>query len=364
MKPSQRSVAYSKRIKSDLFKYFQKHLSLSDNDVCIAITGSFAKDQGAPDSDVDLIVIFDDRVDFKCMKHKFIREINTPFSHQLEIYPVLTSSQWLKVAKNSTLYASDLFFARPIWGNYSLLFDLMDFFHNNLDLENQISYFTYNLLYRDLQFIQYRDSNDIKYQPGGLRDMQLIKWISYRLTNCPHCDPSTFLSSLVQAKLVTTNQYALLCDYFESIADLKWHICSKNYDHEEYEQLRKKVIPIMEQIKRVVLDNFAKRMGSRWKRVVNLSRTRSLDDAKTILNQDNQSESMIFCATWSTSNPELLYKVSTQWYRYWTVRMALAVNPCTPDIVKQQLQNDSSEENSDIRKILKRKNNNDKKTNC
>ncbi len=350
-----RSINYSQRVRLNLQEYLQQNLHINDDHICLAITGSFAKDQGTPGSDIDLLAITDDSHHTKQIKQLLEKALKTNlFTHAIEFYPFQTLDAWRKIIKYSLLYCSDLHFAQPVWGNHHLFDELIKKVkNNNHDLNNQINYVVYNILYRDRQYQRYVKSPDLKYQPGGWRDMQFIKWVAFRRSKKLNSDPLNYLKGLVEINYIDHNQYLLLCQYFEAIIDYKWELETKSYH-----TLRLIILPIIEQLKKRLLSEFEKELGSNWRRIVDQARTGGLTDLeiKSIINQSNQTENMIFCATWSTNDQDLLTIIYNNWKRYWSVRMALANNPSLPKTIGEQLMDDLSDENSDVRKILSQQN--------
>lgn len=353
-----KSFNYTNKIKSDISSLFSQKLSLFKESILIAATGSLGKGHLTPGSDIDLLVIISDN------NSNLIREVlkkikNIRFVHQFELYPIVTLRQWKMIARDSALLCSDLFFAKPIWGKTDLFYRLIGYIEKNgLEFKNLFSYFVYNLLYRDAQIKKYIHSDNLKYQPGGLRDLQFFLWVGKRLGTYPLIYPQDFVKNLSSLSFVNSNQEKLLKRYTHALLNYKWELESTSTKSIlamakiNFEKLKLPIIPLLDKIKDKTLSKFGKLKGQTWMKYVILARSQTLDLKTRWKLVKTRDETLIFCGLWNTEDTELI-EYCLKSFSYWTVRSAIALNSHTSNTQLERLAKQNFPDMEDIQKFIK-----------
>ena len=353
-------IKYSEKIKNELISLLNEKLSLYRQNMAIAVTGSLSKYQLTPKSDIDLIIVTNDQMNPQ--KKVVVNNLkNSNFQHKFEFYSVQTIKCWENIASYSAIFGSDIFFAQTIWGNKKIFNCLQKYLiENHICLSNQFSYFIYNLLYRDEQIKDNVKSENLKYQPGGLRDMQFLVWVSKRLGKKHIVDHRLYLKSLVDLGFISKNSYKLLVIYFYSILDYKWELeLNKNSKSlrtykKTYDQLRSSAAEIIETVKKKILLDFSKTKGKKWLKYVTDARKNKLDLKTRWSLIKSGDESLIFCGLWKTKDKKLInYAVDNLNY-YWTARASIALNIYTDFHCLKKLYKKSLPDMSDIRMFIKK----------
>lgn len=353
-----KSFNYTNKIKSDLTSLFSQKLSLFKESTLIAATGSLGKGHLTPGSDIDLLVIVNDNN--SNLARELARKIkNIHFTHQFELYPIVTLKQWKMIARESALLCSDLFFAKPIWGKTDLFYRLKGYIKkNNLELQNRFSYFVYNLLYRDDQLKKYVHSDSLKYQPGGLRDLQFFLWVGKRLGTDPLSHPPDFVKNLSSLGFVNSSQEKLLKRYTHALLNYKWELESASTKHIlamakiNFEKLKLPIILLADKIKNRVLSKFGELKGQAWMEYVIAARRQILDLKTRWKLVKTRDETLIFCGLWNTEDTELI-EYCLRSYSYWTVRSAIALNSHTTKTQLKKLFKQNFPDMEDIQKFIR-----------
>lgn len=335
-----KSIQYTQALKLDLKEILNDKFAEYCDSICFLATGSFGKCQMTSGSDIDLICILDNSITDKSMLQGIIQKELTKmeYKHEFEFYPIETLEVWKWIAQYSTLYCSDLFYAVPLAGDVTLYQNLMDWIRlRNFEYLNCQSYFMYNLLYRDLQLQNPKSEKSLKYQKGGLRDFQFIKWISRRLYNNQKYLPVEYLLPLCQDYFLGDDEYRMLVAYAESILGYKWDIEEGKKELSEcgkaYENLRENVAEIVERIKRVTFMKLFS--GNRYERHYE---PKDSNNRLRIFSQlgNVDSECMVLWDIWRMDNAIKLENALQDYGEWWSVRAAIALNPhCKSDLLSK-----------------------------
>ncbi len=355
------SIDYTNTTVRKLSKLCRKLFTEFENDVCLLATGSLGKFQLTQGSDIDIFCIISDAVKnpdgYKKIMEKKLGE--THFLHEFEYYPFESLSKWKWIAQYSTLYCTDLFFARFLFGNKYLFLNLMKWVDTNeIEYKNRKSYVIYNLLYRKNQLRTQRNSLDIKYQPGGLRDYQFLKWVAFRIAQNHSAIPTEYVAALENNNFVSQEECRTVLGYVQSILNYKWYK-EKNNSKElevifkEYERFRKSIIPIIEKIKIEVLRQLAKDSKPGWGKIVNDAYTNTLqaEEVQTVL-ESSDDESLLYLATILAEKPEQIEYSIEKNQQYWSVRAAAALNKNTPYPLLKKISSLDFPDMTDIRNFI------------
>lgn len=297
----------------------------------LCVTGGLAKRQLTPASDLDLLALLSQ--DAPVGTADYIRDAlhRLDLPHPLEFYPFETTDAWLWMAEHSQLFASDLLYAQPVAGDPRILKSTLDTVRQRyLDERNQYSYFVYNLLYRDRQ-VRNASSVSLKYMRGGLRDLDLLRWVSRRIVGSQSNQPRRSLAALAQKNILRPRDADFLASYTDRALTEKWRLgeeadttngpCLDGAD---------RVWQLAETVKERVLTLFAERKGKPWISAVRNARSGILSSSQRSQMLDCSDESMAFCALWDADDPHMLEDGLRQHQDFWLVRAAVALNHHTP----------------------------------
>lgn len=326
----QKSYDYTKLVGEELTELFSKSFSKDKETICLLATGGFGKHQLTPNSDIDLICLIDSKIaDMDDYKREIRNSlIKIKYRHSFEIYPIESVEGWKWVAKYSTLYASDLFFAIKLWGNELLFLELMNWINEHkIEESNKISHFIYNYLYRRQQLQNPRIDESLKYQKGGLRDFQFIKWVTWRIFNITSYSPEIYLVPLYEKAWLTRSEYELLLVYTEAILEYKWLIKeSKAPEANNYPELRNHIDKVVNKLKNKTFEYLSSSKNKNWQKNIILY-LHNLQEKPSFLDPDVENdESILLCEAWYASTIEQLDSLLESGQDYWSVRAALALN--------------------------------------
>lgn len=346
-----KSKEYSNKIIADLKLLFEGIFPEYRQSISIAVTGSLGKKQLTPQSDIDILIVYENSIRASKIEKNIIQALKgKKFLHTFEFYPVTSLANWHWILKKSPLLCSDLFFALYIWGNKNIFQRLMNYATaNNMDNSNKRIYFLYNYLYRNQQLSQLYDESSLKYQKGGLRDMQLIKWIARRLAHCHSLDPAVYIKSLISLELINKRGYRILYNYQSLVMEIKWSKeANKKISKEnlkKYELMRYKTYQLIERIKEKVIYKLFNRLFVSF---IEDTKNNKLNKTAQENLFNSTKESAILCAIWNTSDLNLIKRAFVKYKEFWTVRAAIALNPNTPREILMDLLNLSYPDMNDI----------------
>ncbi|PXW26165.1 [protein-PII] uridylyltransferase [Paraburkholderia caballeronis] len=147
----------------------------------LAAVGGFGRGELAPYSDVDILVLLPDDEPLAPLESRIERFIGLAWDLGLEIGSSVRSvSQCLEEAANDVTVRTSLLEARRITGS-AALFD--DFAQRYRDAMDPRAFFQAKVLEMRQRHARFQDTPyalepNVKESPGGLRDLQLILWIT------------------------------------------------------------------------------------------------------------------------------------------------------------------------------------------
>ena len=155
-----------------------------DYDVCLMAVGGFGRGELHPHSDIDILVLLDDKAE---KKYKDNISNFVTFLWDLKLDPgnaVRTMKQCIKLAKKDITVATNLTECRRISGNDALRDQLQTATSPDkmwpMPAFYRAKYEEQNDRHEKYNFTEYDLEPNIKNSPGGLRDIQTINWIAKR----------------------------------------------------------------------------------------------------------------------------------------------------------------------------------------
>lgn len=211
----------------DCLIHYAWHQFIWEDSISLIAVGGYGRGELHPKSDIDLLVLMENG---HAEKHSANIEklLTLLWDIGLDIgHSVRTLKECVKIAKQDITVATSIMEARILQGNHTLLHRLTvktapshmwandEFFLAKMNEQNN-RHAKYNNT-------EYNLEPNIKNAPGGLRDIQTIKWVAKRFFNV-----STF-DKLNQTGLFTEKEYAILTDGEEFLWRVRYglHLLAK-----------------------------------------------------------------------------------------------------------------------------------------
>ncbi|MGS2717110.1 [protein-PII] uridylyltransferase [Eionea flava] len=195
---------------TDCLIHYAWHQFTWDDDISLVAVGGYGRGELHPKSDIDLLILMGNENTHK-HSHNIEQLLTLLWDIGLEIgHSARTLNQCVSIANSDITVATNLMEARVLQGDKALLHTLTektapqhmwanDAFFRAKIREQDDRHAKYNN-------IEYNLEPNIKNAPGGLRDIQTIKWVAKRFFSV-----STF-EKLNQTGLFTEKEYAILSD--------------------------------------------------------------------------------------------------------------------------------------------------------
>ena len=150
-------------------------------DLALVAVGGFGRGELAPHSDVDILVLLPDDAALAPLEERLERFIGLAWDLGLEIGSSVRSvSQCLEEAANDITVRTSLLEARRLTGSATLFGDFVRRYRDALDPR---AFFQAKVLEMRQRHARFQDTPyslepNVKESPGGLRDLQLILWVT------------------------------------------------------------------------------------------------------------------------------------------------------------------------------------------
>jgi len=150
-------------------------------DLALVAVGGFGRGELAPHSDVDILVLLPDDAPLEPLEARLERFIGLAWDLGLEIGSSVRSvSQCLHEAANDITVRTSLLEARRLTGSPTLFGDFAQRYRDALDPR---AFFQAKVLEMRQRHARFQDTPyslepNVKESPGGLRDLQLILWVT------------------------------------------------------------------------------------------------------------------------------------------------------------------------------------------
>ncbi len=207
--PSAQLVKNFTRLMDELIvRAWRYHFPQASDNLTIAAVGGYGREELHYGSDIDLLVLFDKKLDEHIREQleifvRFLWDIRLEVGHS-----VRSVKECIKEARKDVSVITNLMEARLLDGSRTLFDDMLDqtgpdkiwpprkFFDAKLDEQRS----------RHARFddTPYKLEPNIKESPGGLRDLHMILWLSQRITG------ATNLKQLVTQNILRREEYSQL----------------------------------------------------------------------------------------------------------------------------------------------------------
>jgi len=205
-----RELIHARARMTDCLVHYAWHQFTWDEGISLIAVGGYGRGELHPKSDIDILVLMEN----KCAKihSQNIEQLLTLlWDIGLDIgHSVRTLDECISIAKEDITVATNLMEARTLQGHTELLDKLAEKTAPAYMWANN-AFFLAKMDEQDKRHEKYNDIDynlepNIKNAPGGLRDIQTIKWVAKRFFNV-----DTF-EKLNQTGLFTEKEYAILRD--------------------------------------------------------------------------------------------------------------------------------------------------------
>ena len=169
-------LRYTRKI-DEIIKNIWENFTI--NESCLIAVGGYGRGELAPFSDIDLLILTSDNASNNC-----VDAISTFVSSLWDIgleagQSVRTIQESIKLAQTDSTVSTNLLEIRYLAGEKSLFYELQKERRNSIDSQ---TFTRAKLLELQKRHTRYRNTPynlepNIKESPGGLRDIQTIKWI-------------------------------------------------------------------------------------------------------------------------------------------------------------------------------------------
>ncbi len=205
-----RTLVFQRSIMTDCILHYAWHQFNWQPDIALIAVGGYGRAELHPQSDIDILILTR-----KSSRHQHTDNIEKLLTLLWDIglqigHSVRTLSECTTIAREDITVATNIMESRTLQGDPSLLTELTeqtspeymwpnDQFFLAKTQEQEERHKKYNN-------IEYNLEPNIKNTPGGLRDMQTIKWVAQRFFK------TNTLEELNRIGLLTDKEYALLED--------------------------------------------------------------------------------------------------------------------------------------------------------
>ena len=218
---------YSDRLDQLLIAMLDRSLRLAgasnDAGFVVACVGGNGRQQPAPWSDVDLLLVEDVPGDTRLNRalHSFLRDC---WDTGLELgHSVRSPADVLRFAAGDIRFATTLIDMRRLAGSHTIFSDLLQRLQRRIFGDRRDMFVRRCVAARREEWLARGDSvnqlePDVKKSPGGLRDLHLLNWVSF--IRHGDSDPSV----LLQHGVLRTNELAALHVAKEFLTGIRLHL--------------------------------------------------------------------------------------------------------------------------------------------
>ncbi|MDA9718979.1 [protein-PII] uridylyltransferase [Betaproteobacteria bacterium] len=210
-------LRYTKKV-DEIIKNIWKHFSI--NQACLIAVGGYGRGELAPFSDIDLLILTSDSA-----SNNYLEPISTFVSSLWDVgleagQSVRTVKESIKLAQTDSTVSTNLLEIRYLAGEKDLFYQLQKERRDNIDSHNFTRAKLLELQKRHARYqnTPYNLEPNIKESPGGLRDIQTIKWI------CAQFYASLNWQKTLASELLTTEETSQLKRHEAKLKTLRGHL--------------------------------------------------------------------------------------------------------------------------------------------
>ena len=210
-------LRYTKKV-DEIIKNIWKHFSI--NQACLIAVGGYGRGELAPFSDIDLLILTSDSA-----SNNYLEPISTFVSSLWDVgleagQSVRTVKESIKLAQTDSTVSTNLLEIRYLAGEKDLFYQLQKERRDNIDSHTFTRAKLLELQKRHARYqnTPYNLEPNIKESPGGLRDIQTIKWI------CAQFYASLNWQKTLASELLTTEETSQLKRHEAKLKTLRGHL--------------------------------------------------------------------------------------------------------------------------------------------
>lgn len=178
-------IAQRSQFYDDLLQSLWQDFNLTErDDLALLAVGGYGRKEMFPLSDLDILVLAEKNLD-----NETLEQLNTLFNllwdSKLQLgASIRTIEECIEVGKTEISVATNMFEGRFLCGNNKLWLDLKKALYKP-DFWEIKAFFNAKIEERNERYARYHNTSynlepDLKYSPGGLRDLNLLSWVMLR----------------------------------------------------------------------------------------------------------------------------------------------------------------------------------------
>lgn len=213
----------------NLWQFFQLD---REPDLALVAVGGYGRKEMFPLSDLDFLILSSCKIS-EATARKITDLVQFLWDCRFEVgQSVRTVEECIAEGKNDITIATNLLEGRYLCGNRPHFERLNDIVHNTPDFWPVRDFFHAKIKEKTQRYQRYNNTSynlepDIKYSPGGLRDLHLLYWIALRHAQAKNLD------DILQSGFIYPEEYELLqkSQHFLFRTRFALHLILKRYDN-------------------------------------------------------------------------------------------------------------------------------------
>ncbi|AWX13418.1 [protein-PII] uridylyltransferase [Mergibacter septicus] len=214
-----------------LLNHLWYQFNLNESSASLIVVGGYGRQEMFPLSDIDFLILCEQEPEPK-LQEKIENFVHFLWDCHFEIgCSVRTIAQCVSEGKTDITIATNLLEARFLNGNLTLFDTLVQTVRQD-DFWDKTAFVQAKLAEKEQRYQRYHNTAynlepDLKYSPGGLRDLHLFSWIALRCFNLQN------FAQLLSAKIIYPEEYQALerCQRFLFRIRFALHLLLKRYDN-------------------------------------------------------------------------------------------------------------------------------------
>lgn len=326
--------------------------------LAVVAVGNYGRGLTTATSEVDLFILLADNTPRSQAERAkaIIQDTLDSVGVEVEFYPSGYIKDWVELARDNVIFATDLDVGRCVGGEQQLLEELKQRVYPSLmDQQKVAECVVYSILYRERKVSEFEhEPFNLKYSSGGTRHLLLIQIIARQVFGIQENSPDTFPMTLAEQGIITPEEARKIREAFN------FYLFISNQQHwitemsgisrfqEEYRQHSSDVARLIPKITKAALDELTKKLGGKWREELNKVL------AGNQAYPQSADASIRFASILHLEDEGLLRAVYERPALVYSDLAGLALNPHTPRDILAALAARLNEEDSDVHLFVAR----------
>ncbi len=342
------------------------------DDACVVACGGYGKGVMTATSDLDVLVVVRSPETRPDTLYEVVERAMTAEGVDVERYPSGTSESWRALVAAHVILAADVMFGEYVAGAGDVYDRFQCAVEGTARSERQLErYCLWNVLYRRDQWRSFNDlGSDVRYMPGGLRDVMFLIAIARHMSGVESRDPVALLGTLGERGIVPDDTIPSVIETYDwligaadnqgrcpRLADRRSPLFGDPVSTMRLESIRMLAAETHDFALRWV----ASRHDSEWREEFwRLTDRMGQLQERSILawcaaRADTDTEGLVYLLARRTTCPALLAQIAARYgAASWIIRGALARNERTPVAILEDFASRPGEANADLRLFVAR----------